>query len=80
MSQQKVDAYKKQKYNRKKQLQKEKRQRMIYSITGSIAAIAIVGWIGFSVYSRAQANKPVTYAEVNMDAVNDYFTTLNTGN
>ncbi len=76
MSQQKVDQYKKEKYNRKKQLQKDKRNRLIYKITGTVIAAAIVGWIGFSVYSRVQESKPVSYTEVNMDAVNDYMNTL----
>lgn len=77
MSQQKVDQYKKEKYSRKKQLQAEKRTRIIYSAIGGIAAIAIVGWIGFSVYSRIEANKPASYTEVNMDAITDYMGTLN---
>lgn len=72
MSQQKVDRYKKEKYNRKQQLKKEKRQHLLYSIAGSVAAVAIVAWIGFSVYSRVQANKPVTYTEVSLDAISDY--------
>lgn len=76
MSQQKVDQYKKEKYNRKKQLQKDTRNRLIYQIAGTVIAAAIVGWIGFSVYTRVQENKPVSYTEVNMDAVNDYMGTL----
>lgn len=77
MSQQKVEQYKKEKYNRKKQLQKEKRTRMLYRALGGIAAIAIVGWIGFSVYTRYEASRPTTYHEVNLDAINDYMNTLN---
>lgn len=76
MSQQKVDRYKKEKYNRKKQLQKEKRKRLIYSIAGGVAAIAIASWIGFSVYSRVQANKPTSYTEVNMESIDNYMQTL----
>lgn len=75
MSQQKVDQYKKEKYNRKQQLQKEKRQRFLYSIIGGVAAVAIVGWIGFSVYSRVEANRPVSYTEVSLDAISDYMST-----
>ncbi len=77
MSQQKVDQYKKEKYNRKKQLEIEKRTQLTYRIAGSIVAIALVGWIGFSIYSRAEANKPASYTEVNMNAINDYMGTLN---
>ncbi len=72
MSQQKVDQYKKEKYGRKQQLKKEKRQRVIYSIAGGAAAVAVVAWIGFSVYSRVEANRPVSYTEVSLDAINDY--------
>ena len=75
MSQQKVDRYKKEKYSRKQQLQKEKRQLLIYRIAGGIAAIAIVGWIGFSVYSRVEENKPVPYTEVSLDAISEYMST-----
>ena len=46
MSQQKVDAYKKEKSGRKKRLEKEKRERMIYRTTGCIAGIALAAWIG----------------------------------
>ncbi|MDE6970262.1 MAG: hypothetical protein K2P69_10970 [Eubacterium sp.] len=75
MSQQKVDQYKKEKYGRKQQLKKEKRQRVIYSIAGGAAAVAVVAWIGFSVYSRVEANRPVSYTEVSLDAINDYLST-----
>ena len=75
MSQQKVDRYKKEKYSRKQQLQKEKRQLLIYRIAGGVAAIAIVGWIGFSVYSRVEENKQVSYTEVSLDAISEYMST-----
>lgn len=75
MSQQKVDRYKKEKYSRKQQLQKEKRQRLLYRILGSIAAIAVVCWIGLSIHARVQANKPVTYTEVDLNAISDYMST-----
>lgn len=75
MSQQKVDQYKKEKYSRKQQLQKEKRQHLVYNIVGGVAAVAIVGWIGFSVYSRVEANRPVSYTEVNLDAISEYLST-----
>ena len=71
------DPGEKEKYNRKKQLQQEKRERIIYSIVGSVAAVALVTWIGFSVYARVEANRPVSYTEVNVSAVSDYLSTLN---
>lgn len=75
MSQQKVDRYKKEKYNRKQQLQKEKRQRLLYRILGGIAAIAVVCWIGLSINARVQANKPVSYTEVDLNAISCYMST-----
>jgi len=75
MSQQKVDRYKKEKYNRKQQLQKEKRQRLLYRIFGGIAAIAVVCWIGLSINARVQANKPVSYTEVDLNAISGYMST-----
>lgn len=76
MSQQKVDKYKKEKYSRKKQLQKEKQARILYRTVGCVAGIAIAFWIGFSAYSRYEANQPVSYTEVNIDAISDYMTSL----
>lgn len=76
MSQQKVDNYKKEKYNRKKQMQKEKKLRIVYRTAGLLVAAVAVFWIGFSVYTRYEANKPVSYTEVNMDAINNYMQTL----
>jgi hypothetical protein len=72
MSQQKVDRYKKEKYSRKQRLAKEKKQRIFYRIAGCAAAIAIVGWIGFSVYARVEESRPVSYTEVSLDAISDY--------
>ena len=77
MSQQKVDQYKKERYNRKNQLKKEKRNRLISRIAGGVIVVAVAGWIGFSAYSRMQAGKPVSYTEVSMDALNNYMSTLN---
>ena len=51
--------------------------RILFLGFAAFLAAAIVGWIGFSVYARVQENKPVTYTEVNMDAVNEYMDTLN---
>lgn len=76
MSQQKVDNYKKEKYNRKKQMQKEKRLRMVYRTAGCLVAAVAVFWIGFSVYTRYEESKPASYTEVNMDAINNYMQTL----
>ncbi len=76
MSQQKVDNYKKEKYNRKKQMQKEKKMRAIYRAIGCVVAAVAVFWVGASMYTRYEANKPASYTEVNMDAITNYMQTL----
>lgn len=53
MSQEKVDRYKEEKRNREKILKKEKRQALLIKIGGAVVGIALVGWIGFSVYYQA---------------------------
>ncbi len=75
MSQQKVDRYKKEKYSRKQKLQQEKRKRLGYTIAGGAAAVAVACWIGFSVYARVEANRPVSYTEVKLDAISNYMST-----
>ena len=77
MSQEKVNKRKEEKRNRKKIMQKEKRERMLASVLGVVIAAAIVGWAGFSIYSRVEANKPISYTEVNIDAITDYMSGLN---
>lgn len=79
MSQAKVDRYKKEKANRKKEMQKEKASRMAYGLLGIIIAVAIVSWVGYSAYNRsngtdaANENAPV---QVNTDAIDDYLNGL----
>ncbi len=60
MSQAKVDAYKKEKANRKKNLKSQKTKSLIYKILGGVAALAVVVWI---VWSVVDTTKPVTYTE-----------------
>ena len=50
MSQEKVDRYKQEKANRKKNIAKEKRKKKIYVLLGALVGAAFVAWIGFSVY------------------------------
>lgn len=81
MSQAKVDRYKNEKANRKKNMKKEKIKNTVAAACGTIVCIAIVGWIGYSAYGyfRAQdgKNAPVQ-TEVNLDALSDYMSTLPT--
>ncbi len=52
MSQAKVDARKEQKKNRKQEVAKQKRNRVISRLVSYVVVIAIVGAIGFSVYKK----------------------------
>lgn len=76
MSQAKVDRYKEEKKNREKLMKKQKREAMLLKLAGTVAAIALVGWIGFSVYQNVQSDVTNTY-EVKTDALDDYLNGLN---
>lgn len=78
MSQEKVDRYKQEKANRKKTLAKEKRLRIAGIICGWAVVIAIVGWAGYSAYNAYENSKPMETVYANLDAINDYMTSLTT--
>jgi len=59
MSQAKVDQYKKEKANRKETMAKEKRQKMLTKIVGSVVGIVLVAWVGVSVIDFIVENRPV---------------------
>ncbi len=56
MSQAKVDRYKEEKKNRAKIIKKEKRQLLAMKVGASAIAIAMVAWVGVSVYNNFQAD------------------------
>lgn len=80
MSQQKVDQKKHDKVNRKSIVRKKKIEEIASLVCVSIIAIAIVGWIGFSVYKKAEqaklANATYEYNEITTTAIQDYLGTL----
>ncbi len=76
MSQQKVDLYKEQKKNRKKIMKKEKYMHYLRCSAVIVVCALIVGWAGWSIYAKYEANKPASYTEVNMNALNDYYSSL----
>lgn len=80
MSQAKVDRYKAEKANRKKTMKKEKALRTLYTAIGSLVCLVIVAWIGYSAYGyfRAEDTKTATRTEVNVDALTDYLSGLQT--
>lgn len=76
MSQEKVDRYKEQKKNRKKIIKKEKRIRILGYCVSTVIGLGIIGWAGWSVYTTYESNQPTSYTEVNMDAISDYYSSL----
>lgn len=78
MSQKKVDAYKKQKANREKLIKKEKRIFMIEKIIVLAVCVALVCWVGFSIYRKASDDKQqqVVDTQINLDALDDYIYSL----
>ena len=62
MSQEKVDRYKKSKENRKIELKKKKRNDLIAKICTILIAVAIVSFIGWSIYKEVNPNKSSTDA------------------
>lgn len=52
MSQEKVSRYKEEKANRKAMMKKEKRKHFFRKCVVGIVALGLVGWIGYSAYSK----------------------------
>ena len=74
MSQKKVDAYKEQKANRAKIMKKEKWTLRLEKLAALVVCIAVVCWIGFSVYGKVTDGKEEVKVETTMDtsALDDY--------
>ena len=76
MSQAKVDRYKEEKKHRKEEVAKAKRKKALARVIGVIVAVAIVCWIGYSGYNLYQRNRPVKQTEVDLSAIQEYYTSL----
>ena len=80
MSQQKVDQKKLDKKNRRSILRKKKAEEIASIAVASIIGLAIVGWVGFSIYTKVQdaseANAPVVYNEIDTSAIQYYLSDL----
>ena len=76
MSQEKVNRYKEEKANRKQLIKKQKRNRIISRIVGVVVCLAIVGWLGYSIYDTSTKNDAVSQTEVNLTAIQDYLSGL----
>lgn len=79
MSQVKVDYNKEQKYNRKKLVKKQKIERVIGTIAATLVAVALIGWVGFSMYNKQQAEKAANITKLTLDAsaLSEYTSELN---
>ena len=75
MSQAKVDKYKKEKANRKKEMAKQKTEKII---GGCAILVAIVGWVGYTGYNYYEDNKPAQTYYTNTSALSSYVSGLNT--
>lgn len=75
MSQEKVDRYKDEKANRAKILKKQKRQRFFVKLGGSLAALVLVAWVGYSGYKQFYKEVSNTYT-IDTAAVDDYLNNM----
>ena len=76
MSQEKVDRYKQEKANRKKNMKKQRIMNIVRKCVLSLAALELVGWLGYSAYVSHESKQEREVAEVNYDAVNNYLSGL----
>lgn len=72
MSQAKVDKYKKEKANRKKNVRKEKIANKLRKCAVAVVAAALVVWIGYSAYNMYESSRPVKEATVNYQSVDTF--------
>ncbi len=74
MSQEKVDRYKEQKAHRQEIYKKEKRILALEKTAGILICVAVVAWIGYSVYGKVTASQDAKVIETVMDAtaIDDY--------
>mgnify|MGYP007087060692 CR=1 FL=1 len=72
MSQEKVDRYKERKRNRKAIEAKKKREVLLTKLCAGLLVLALVGWLGYSVYNVYDSNKPQQTAEIDYSAITNY--------
>ena len=76
MSQEKVNKYKWEKANRKELMQKEKRNKMITRIAGAVVVLALIGWVGFSVYDSITDRINSSLTKIDLSETEDYLESL----
>ena len=77
MSQEKVNRYKEEKANRKKMLRRQKVMNTVRKTVVSVVCVAVLGWIGYSVYDKAASGDGSKETVVfDAGAVQDYLSDL----
>lgn len=78
MSQKKVDNYKKSKANRSKEQKKELFYDWLEKVVGVLVCVALVAWIGYSVYDKVEEKKAsvITETSVDVSALENYLSEL----
>lgn len=80
MSQAKVDRYKEEKKNRAKIIKREKRQWAATKAGLSLVGLALVAWIGFSVYTGVNSTDTTDTAKetytLDVSAVDDFLDSI----
>ena len=76
MSQEKVNRYKEEKANRKQIIAKKKREKAIRRVAGTLIAVVLIGWVGYSAVDAYQSSRPRDVVEVDYAAVEDYLQTI----
>ena len=76
MSQAKVERYKKEKAHRKQTIKKQKMKSFTARAAGVLVCAALLGWIGYSGYSKWEASQPAKTTEITVDALSEYINGL----
>lgn len=76
MSQEKVERYKKEKAHRKQTIKKQKMKSFTARAAGVLVCAALLGWIGYSGYSKWESSQPAKKTEITMEPISDYLNSL----
>jgi hypothetical protein len=77
VSKEKVDRYKASKANRKQEVKKEKRMRLLERVAITVVALVLVVWLGSSLVSVYKEHKPYPEYTIDYAALSDYSNSLN---
>ncbi len=72
MSQEKVDRYKKEKANRKKNMKKEKFANILRKCVVTLVGLLLIVWIGYSAYNMYDSNKEPEKVQIDYRSFDDF--------